>query len=173
MSEYRRILYTTVSPVIGALVVIFNLLELFTIYKLNRKSQRTTLYVIYLSSLSASDFTAGLIMIILKSMDPFMKTTLNHDTVAKEIYGILRHVFVRFSLFNSIFNLMALTFDRFIAIKKPLHHKKMNERFAVKVCVLNWVLSLVFVTLMYCISRFYLNDIDRYVNLTKVFCLDY
>lgn len=161
MSEYWQAIYTTVTPIIGALVVILNLLQLYFIYKFSKTGRRITLYVIYISSLSASDVMGGMVMILVKSMTPFMNVTLKHDAAAKEIYGILKHVFIRFSLFASIFNLMALTFDRLVAIKYPLIHRKWNKSFAIKVCILVWVLSLICVTAMYSISRFYLRDVGK------------
>lgn len=162
-SEYSQAIYATVTPAIGGCVVVLNLLELFLIYKFTKKSRKKIVSLIYLSSLSASDVMVGLVMIALKSMDPFMKTTLKNDIAAKEIYTILKHVFVRLSLFASIFNLLALTFDRFMAIKYPFTHRKLGKSFATKTCSLVWVLSFACVVMFYCITRFQLGNVDRYV----------
>lgn len=164
-SAFFNVMYKYFTPTIGGVSIPFNLLQLIAIFKFTKRG-RMPLYMVYVASLSASDLGFGLFMVVLKSMDPFMDTTLKHNIVANEVYEILRNVLLRFSLFASIFNLLALTFDRFMAIKYPLTHMKFGKSFAVKTCVLIWILSFACVVAYYCITRFHLENISRYANIT-------
>ena len=141
MSAYSDAIYTTVTPVIGGITVILNVIELVLIYKLQRQKRNkkaATKSFIYLVNLSVSDVIVGLVMIVLKSMDPFMKTDLKNDELATEFYSILKHVFIRLTMFISIFNLLALTFDRYLAITNPLQHMKRGKSFTFKVKISNY-----------------------------------
>jgi len=142
MSAYSNAIYTTVTPVIGGIAVILNIIELILIYKTQRRKRNSvTKSFIYLSNLCLSDIIVGLVMITLKSMDPFMKTDLKDDELAKEFYSILKHVFIRLSMFISIFNLLALTFDRYLAVTNPLQHRKRGKSFVFKVTYLSIFIS--------------------------------
>ena len=121
--------------------------------------------MVYILNLSISDVAIGIVMVVLKSLDPFMKTTLKGNIIAIEFYHVIRFCFIRLSLFVSVFNLIALTLDRMWAITKPFSHRKRRRKFAINVCVGVWALSIACVTLVYCISRFHLNNIGRYNNL--------
>ena len=166
-SLYSEIIYTTVTPIIGVIVVILNITELFFIVKLERRKRtaRFTKSFIYITNLCISDVIVGIVMIVLKSMDPYMKTDLKNSEEAKELYNILKHVFIRVSMFVSIFNLLALTFDRYLAITFPLMHRRLGRSFTYKIILGVWFSSVVCVTLVYCIARFKLSDVDRYNNL--------
>ena len=84
---------------------------------------------------------------------------------AKEFYSILKHVFIRLSMFISIFNLLALTFDRYLAITTPLEHRKRGRSFTYKVILGVWFFSVGCVTLIYCISRYKLSNVEKYNNM--------
>lgn len=84
---------------------------------------------------------------------------------AKEFYSILKHVFIRLSMFISIFNLLALTFDRYLAITAPLKHRKRGRSFTYKVILGVWFFSVGCVTLIYCISRYKLSNVEKYNNM--------
>ena len=105
MSAYSDAIYTTVTPILGGVVIILNILELVFIFRLQKKKRaKITKSFIYIINLCISDVMVGIVMVILKSMDPYMKTDLKNDELSKEFYGILKHVFIRLSLFISIFN---------------------------------------------------------------------
>ena len=161
MSAYSEAIYTTITPLLGGVVVLLNLIEVAMIHKSKRKSANQ----IYLLSLSFSDIFVGITMIVLKSMDPFMKTTLKGNIAAYEVYNVLKHVFIRFSLFISIFNLIAITFDRLLAIVYPFYHRSRGKRFRLKITIGVWFVSMFVVVLVYLISRFKLMNVDRYNNL--------
>uniref|UniRef100_A0A7M5WM37 G-protein coupled receptors family 1 profile domain-containing protein n=2 Tax=Clytia hemisphaerica TaxID=252671 RepID=A0A7M5WM37_9CNID len=166
MSAYSDAIYTTVTPILGGVVVILNSLELFMIMKMQKKKRsKVTNSFIFITNLCVSDIMVGIVMIILKSMDPYMKTDLKDDNTAKEFYGILKHVFIRLSLFISIFNLLALTLDRYLAITGPLKHRKRGKSFVYKMIAAVWFFSLACVILIYCISRFELSNVEKYNNM--------
>ena len=77
MSAYSDAIYTTVTPILGGIVVVLNSLELFMIMKMQKKKRsKITNSFIFITNLCVSDIMVGVVMIILKSMDPYMKTDL-------------------------------------------------------------------------------------------------
>ena len=165
-TPYQVALYTTVTPIFGSLILLLNSLELYCLVKLQKTRQRlSSSSYIYIASLCVADITSGLMMIILKSIDPFMKTSLKGNVVAKEIYDILRFVFIRISLFLSILNLLALTIDRYFAAKHPIkyfHRKNIYHRFMVGGV---WAVSVASVAFSYLITRQLLDNKAEYHNL--------
>lgn len=162
MSAYRMFLYEIVTPIMRGLIVLLNVIEIVFIGRTEKRKKVGTIYIL---NLSISDVIVGLMMILLKSMDPFMKGQLKNNLAAKEVYGVIRYCFIRLSLFVSIFNLIALTIDRVWAVTKPFSHRQKTSSFAVKICLLVWLLSVVSVTTFFCVVRFYVKDIERYNNL--------
>lgn len=160
-TAYGEFVYTHATPALAGIVLLFNVIVVVIIIK--KVKMKPSL--IYILNLCISDTFVGINMIILKSMDPFMKTTLKGKSEVKELYSIIKHVFIRFSLFISIFNLIAITFDRLFAVVFPFLHWKQNKLFPYKICVGAWVLSLACVSLVYCVSRFLLSNVDKYNNL--------
>ena len=73
------------------------------------------------------------------------------------MYDILRWVFIRFSLFSSIFNLIVMTLDRYASIFYSVAHRNRGSRV---VCILVtgiWVLGFVCVIIAYCVTRWVTN----------------
>ena len=99
---YSYAIYTTVTPITGALVVIMNIIEIVCIWKLQKRSRKINKSFIYITSLCLSDIMVGLVMITLKSMHPFLKTSLKGDPAASEIYNIIRFAFLRLSMMISV-----------------------------------------------------------------------
>ena len=162
MGEYQSALYQVVTPAMGALAVVLNVIEIGFIVR-RRKTWR--LGTIYLLNLAVSDVIVGLTMIFLKSMHPFMKRDLKDDMMAKEIYNIIRYYFIRLSLFVSVFNLVVLVLDRVWAIAKPFSHRKKTPSFAMKACLFVWILSMICVTSTFCMVRFYGESVQQYYDL--------
>lgn len=155
-------LYEIVTPIMGGLIVLLNVIEIVCI---GRNEKRKKVGTIYILNLSISDVIVGLMMILLKSMDPFMKDQLKSNLAAKEAYSVIRYCFIRLSLFVSIFSLIALTVDRVWAVTKPFLHRQKTSYFAAKICSIVWLLSVVSVITFFCVVRFYVKDIERYSNL--------
>ena len=78
-APYSNVMYTIVSPVLGALIIILNCSQYFCVKRIQRAEGRgssASANLVYIKSLCASDILAGVTMVVLKSMDPFMSTTL-------------------------------------------------------------------------------------------------
>ena len=161
MSEYSDFLYTILIPALGGVVIILNIIEIIFIMK----QKKFTMCLVYILNLSVSDVLVGAVMVTLKSMYPFMKTTLKGNVAAKEGYDVLKHVFVRLSLFLSVFHLLAITFDRLLSVSRPYFYRNHGQSFPYKVCAGTWVAALICVTIVYCISRFHLSNVEKYNNL--------
>ncbi|XP_066925856.1 melatonin receptor type 1C-like [Clytia hemisphaerica] len=152
-TTYSNLLYTTISPIIGTLVVILNSIEYFCIRRIEKLERSQSTNILYIKSLCISDILAGVFMIILKSMNPFMDNQLKGNKAAEEIYLILRLVFIRFSLFSSIFNLTAMTLDRYTSIFWAIQRRNQRKSFVYKIILGTWVFSLMAVLIIYCIHR--------------------
>jgi len=116
----------------------------------------------YILNIAVSDVFVGASMVTLKSMHPYMNTTLADSESAREIYHIIRFCFIRFSLLLSVFNLIALTLDRVCAIRFPFFHRRQNKQFPYKVCAGVWIISFVCTIVFYCFARFHLKDNEHY-----------
>ena len=162
MSQYRQALFEIVTPVMGGLVIVLNIIEIGCILQ-QGKTQRPG--AIYILNLAISDVVVGLTMVILKSIDPFMETDLKYDMTAQEIYNIIQYCLLRLSMFVSVFNLLVLSVDRVWAISRPFSHRKKTASFAVRVCILVWILSNICVTSIFCMVRFYGGNFEPYHNL--------
>ena len=162
MSQYRQALFEIVTPVMGGLVIVLNIIEMGWILQQGRTQRPGAIYIL---NLAISDIVVGLTMVILKSIDPFMETDLKYDMTAQEIYNIIQYCLLRLSMFLSVFNLLVLSVDRVWAISRPFSHRKKTASFAVKVCILVWILSIICVTSIFCMVRFYGGNFERYYNL--------
>lgn len=162
MGQYRQALFELVTPVMGGFIIILNIIEIGYILQQGRTERPGAIYIL---NLAISDVVVGLTMVILKSIDPFMETDLKHDMTAKEIYNIIQYCLLRLSMFVSVFNLLVLSVDRVWAISRPFSHRKKTTLFAVKVCVLVWILSIICVTSIFCMVRFYGGNFERFHNL--------
>jgi len=163
MSNYSDILYKYVTLVIGVLIVICNT---FKIVYLQKKVK--TKSVIYITNLALSDCSVGVFMVILKTMDPFMDTSLKNNDYALEIYLLIRFCCIRFSLLSSVFNLVAITLTQVVAVVKPYYYRKWKTTLIYKICAANWFISITCVLIFYFSLRFKvdrINNIKKYKNL--------
>ena len=142
--------------------IVLNIIEIGCILQQGRTQRPGAICIL---NLAISDVVVGLTMVILKSIDPFMETDLKYDMTAQEIYNIIQYCLLRLSMFVSVFNLLVLSVDRVWAISRPFSHRKKTASFAVKVCILVWILSIICVTSIFCMVRFYGGNFERYYNL--------
>ena len=83
----NNIIYTTITPTLGGLIIVLNTLQYYCIRRIQRMESgragggRLASHhnLAYIKSLCASDILAGVTMVVLKSMTPFMKTSLKGD----------------------------------------------------------------------------------------------
>ena len=156
-------LYLSLSHLLlGGLIIVLNIIEIGCILRQGRTQRPGTIYIL---NLAISVVVVGLMMVILKIIYPFMVTDLKYDMIAKEIYNIIQYCLLRISMFVSVFNLLVLPVDRVWAISRPFSHRKKTASFAIKVCLLVWLLSIIYVTSIFCMVRFYGGNFERYHNL--------
>lgn len=75
--EYRSFLYEIVTPVMAALIVVLNILEMFFILREKRNRKKRGIGTIYIINLCSSDIFVGVAMIILKVWTGNMATLLS------------------------------------------------------------------------------------------------
>ena len=160
-STYKTILYQYVTTTIGALVIASNSIMLVCIRRSKAHKNKPVGFV-YVINMAASDLFVGVTMVILKSMHPYMGTTLADNVVAQNVYHVIRFCMIRFSLLVSVFNLVALTIDRLCAIRFPFLVQRQDRSLHIKICCLIWLVSLVTTSVFYILARFYLKDSLRY-----------
>ena len=64
--EYRAFLYEIMTPLMAALIVVLNILEMFYILKEKRNRRKQGVGTIYIINLCSSDIFVGIAMIVLK-----------------------------------------------------------------------------------------------------------
>ncbi|XP_057311565.1 adenosine receptor A2b-like [Hydractinia symbiolongicarpus] len=163
MKEYEPILFQYVTPVIGGLAILANMSEIISI--MYHRHNNGGYALVYIFSLSMSDLLMGIMMVILKSMHPFMKTTLKGNTGAKEAYDLIRFGCIRFALLMSIFNLIALSIDRVRAVKNPIKYRLRDGKHTIWIPVGLWCMAFLCISLYYWISRELFQNTKRYINL--------
>ena len=159
----HEILFKYVTTAIAGLIIIWNSIELFFIVR--AKKQRFTIGIVYIFNLCLSDIFCGVMMLVFKSMHFLNDTSLMENQVFQTFMSIFQYAFIRSSLFLSVFNSIALTVDRTFAITRPMVHRKIQKRFAIRVCFLVWFLSAVCVTTLYCALHFTGKKVKRYIDL--------
>ena len=82
MSQHRQALFEIVTPIMGGLVIVLNIIEIGYILQQGRTQRPGAICIL---NLGISDVAVGLTMVILKSIDSFMETDLKYDMTAQEI----------------------------------------------------------------------------------------
>ena len=160
MINLAQILFEYVSPIIAVTMLLLNFAEIYSIFR--QKSRIKSSALAYVLNLSISDVFVGFAIIIAKTIYYVWKYTNNYT--AGLLYYVARYYLLRFSLFVSVFSLIAMTLIRWLAIKHPMKHGIFIRNYTMKVCVLIWALSFLAVTCLYCSLRFTLDPakFDQY-----------
>ena len=163
-SGYREILYKYVTFLIGFLIIISNTFILVYIRKSKTHKHKPAGFV-YIINMALSDLFVGVLMVILKSISPYLWIDNSHladNAAAKTAYNVIKFCLLRFTLLASVFNLVALTFDRLYAIRFPFAAKRVRRGLHIKICIGIWIVSLVMATVFYLPITYSLNDNYRY-----------
>lgn len=163
MTEYRQVLFQYVTPVIGGLAILANMSEIISI--IYHRHKKGSYALVYIFSLSMSDLLMGILMVILKSMHPFMNTTLKGNTGAREAYDLIRFGCIRFALIMSIFNLIALSIDQVGAVKSPIKYRIRDGKHTIWIAVGLWCMAFLCISLYYWVSRELFQNTEKYINL--------
>jgi len=137
-AELHVILLCTVVLLIAAVIVAGNSLVIASVVSNRRLQTKTSAFI---TSLAVGDLMIGLVV---------MPLIVVSNTVGPSVEHGLEYCHVTISLavmlmFNSVANLGAVTFDRFLAVVVPLRYKSiMTKRVIVPIIAFVWVFSTVF-----------------------------
>ena len=152
------------SPALALIVCILNGIEIFALFRrcrmknLNRSRHKASLLL--LLNLSISDFSVGLTVIMIKVLWNLIDhKVISYTKVTKIVYDILLILFLRLSLLTSIFNLLAMTFDRVFSIRNPLqYHYRIRRKHITSVIIIIWALSASLIVGYYYLAMHQLSD---------------
>lgn len=157
--EYHEVIEEIVTPIIGSFIVVINSIVIYYIIRY-RNTQHNPIAVVYILNMAIGDFFVGFIMILLRAVDVIIRqydSTDNHNS-----YHDIRNSLISMSLFISVLNLIPLTIDRVWAVRYPISHRQSRKTLAVKICIGVWSVSIVFVTVFYCVVHFSLTETKRF-----------
>ena len=124
---------------LGVVISILNLVEIIMIAKLGNKKK---IYEDILLSLSLSDCMFGLSNVLINIV--VLVNECDSEALLETTYTLYI-----FSILSSIFHLMFITFDRVIAVRKPLKHKIFLTRKKVKIfLLLLWIMAVLISALL-------------------------
>ena len=144
VNNIRELCWNILSPTLGTLAFIINLLEIFFIVKLNKK---LSIPLIYILNLAISDTFIGFVEILIKLL---YFININYPSTRSilylEVFNFLTFVVLRISLIISALNLVAITIDRLYCVVKPVLYRKNSKKRAILICVGIWLVSIIFLT---------------------------
>ena len=137
-AELHVILLCSVVLVLAAVIVAGNSLVIASVVTNRRLQTKTSAFI---TSLAVGDLMIGFVVIPLivvsNTVGPSIEHGLNYCHVTISVTIML--------MFNSVANLGAVTFDRFLAVVIPLRYKSiMTKRVIVPIIVSVWVFSTIF-----------------------------
>ncbi len=159
--EFYEFMFKYGSTTLAVIICILNLTEVVIILKKSKGRQRgrrskISIPNIFLLSLAVSDIFVGISNISIKIVS--FACAERWTKVTLKIFEILLFVFLRLSLLWSVFNLMALTVDRYLAVSNPLRYRVfMTRRRAYIVAMASWILSTACAGINYYV-RFYTEE---------------
>lgn len=155
------VLYYYVSPTIAVLTILLNSVVIGALVRQYYRNKAVgkrghSAPLIFLINLAISDLLVGLTVTIIKVITFLYHYKLIRWSLAVGwAYHIMKYAFLRLSLLTSIFNLASLTIDRFLAIRYPMLYRiKVNNKQALAVVGMTWLLSVIFTAAHYGISNF-------------------
>ena len=136
------ITWATMHAIVAALVVLFNALVIGSFVKNRKLRTRSNLFIV---SLAVADFLVGLV-----STPGWFVILFNDDRFCEHWFIVLGRVWTVFEIFasvSSIFHLMALTWDRLLAISRPLTHRHYSRKPYVTALTAIWISCVVIASL--------------------------
>ena len=148
--EFQRIVHTYINPVGGALIVVLNLMEITLICK----ARNLVPSLILVLNIAISDLVVG-ILIFCAQIFSFLKERHYKDNAALTLSLSVARNMERISCLLSIFNLLAYTFMRMLAIYKPLLHRTIfTRKLAIAISCGIWVTTIIILISYYCAFKF-------------------
>ena len=165
MSFYESI-FVYGSPIVATLACLLNLPEIiFLVKRYQRISkshcERRTVPVILLASLAASDFFVGFTVILIKILRLLViEEVLPANYASERAHKVLNFLFLRLSLLTSVFSLLALTIDRFLAIGRPIVYRtRIRAKHGIITVIVTWLSSSLIIGVHYYFSIY--GDIEE------------
>lgn len=137
-AELHVILLCSVVLILAAIIVAGNSLVIASVISNRRLQSKTSAFI---TSLAICDLIIGLVLmpliVVSNTLGPAVQNGLDYCHVTISVAIML--------MFNSVANLGAVTFDRFLAVVVPLRYKSiMTKRFIVPIIAFVWIFSTVF-----------------------------
>lgn len=137
-AELHVILLCSVVLILAAIIVAGNSLVIASVISNRRLQSKTSAFI---TSLAVCDFIIGLVLmpliVVSNTLGPAVQNGLDYCHVTISVAIML--------MFNSVANLGAVTFDRFLAVVVPLRYKSiMTKRVIIPIIAFVWIFSTVF-----------------------------
>ena len=160
MGNLAQFIFDYISPILAVVILVLNSAEIYFIFQ--QKIRIKYSGIAYIFNLAISDIFVGAAIVTVKIFYYIWKSNNSYTVWLLQI--ISRYYLLRVSLFASVFNLMAMTLIRWLAIRYPVKHRSFIRKSTAKICILIWVLSFLVVTCLYCSLYFKLDSaqFDRY-----------
>ena len=157
--NFYEIVFIYGSPIVAVLACLLNLPEIILLVRRYRKiskspCERRTVPVILLTSLAISDFLVGFTVIMVKILRQLMVEGIVATTqTSGRVYRVLNFLFLRQSLLTSVFSLLALTLDRYLAVTKPLVYRtRISAKHGFFAVFVIWLSSFIIISTHYYFS---------------------
>lgn len=135
--DYKAYIFLVVSPVNATLMVILNIIEIFFLLKSDTKKRRKSF--VYFINLAASDIFLGLLIILVKILTLF-KENNGHSQVTT-VRMFIQNKAISISLYISALTIAVSTFERMLAVKKPIYYSLIRFRTKCWISALIWFLA--------------------------------
>lgn len=137
-AELHVILLCSVVLILAAIIVAGNSLVIASVISNRRLQSKTSAFI---TSLAVCDLIIGLVLmpliVVSNTLGPAVQNGLDYCHVTISVAIML--------MFNSVANLGAVTFDRFLAVVVPLRYKSiMTKRVIIPIIAFVWIFSTVF-----------------------------
>ena len=146
VNYYNLIIWNFVSPTIGSLAFLTNVIQIVILAK--TRKILSSIPMIFILNLSISDAMVGLVEIFIKLFHYIGK---KHPELHKEqefsiSYKVFIFIFLRISLLMSVLNLISISVDRIRCVAKPVLYRQTNPRKAIYLCLFLWCSSILLLT---------------------------
>jgi len=157
VNYYNLIIWNFVSPVIGTLAFITNVIQIVVLVKTRKVA--SSIPMIFILNISISDAMVGLVEIFIKLFHYIGKKhpELHNEQDFSIAYSVFLFILLRISLLMSVLNLISITVDRIRCVVKPIHYRQTNPNKAVYLCLFLWCFSIVLLTSYYLLLKNYTN----------------
>lgn len=154
--------YEYFVPILGGLIMLANMSQILLVF-LKKKDKLMDTTTAFILNLSICDLTTGFLLILLRVLYIFhYENRKDSGNLYWEYIVIIENFLLRTSLIITTLTLIALTVLKLIALTKP-YYRTIYRQVIVRMLVLIWILSILFVATVYGMFRYYLR-MDKFVR---------